>query len=146
MPEQRNRTFMITLFAVVGCLWFGLHAVEYVGARYAPVGALLPLPAEYGLGGLLVAVPGWASGAIGASVWLGLLGSVLLLLRDKASVIILAVAFLASLVSLIWAGLATTDGMARLGDVLVLPFAASMVGVSFGCWLFARVAKRSGAL
>lgn len=146
MPEQRNRTIMITLFAVVGCLWFGLHALEYVGARYAPIGAMLPLPAEYGLGGLLSAMPGWASGAIGASVWLGLLGSVLLLLRDKAAVIVLAVAFLASLVALVWAGMAMMDGMSRLADVLVLPFAASMAAVSFGCWLYARVAKRSGTL
>jgi len=137
---------MLTAFAVIGCLWFGLHAVEYVASRYTALGALVPIPAEYGLSGLLSAAPGWGYNAVSATVWLGLLGSILLLLRDRAAVLVLSATVIASLVALVWAGMAFADGLVRLGGVHVVQFAGSMAGVSLGCWLFARVAKRSGAL
>lgn len=146
MPVQRNRSALITLFAVVGCLWFGLHAIEYVAARYAPLGDLVPIPEGYGLGALMQAIPVWASGAIGASVWLGLLGSVLLLLQDRASVLVLSLAFLASLVALAWSAVAMIDGLLILGGVNVVQFTGALTAVAAGCWLYARLAKRSGAL
>jgi len=146
MPAKTERSALLTLFAVVGCLWFGLHAVEYVAARYAPLAAMLPLPDGYGLAMLLESVPAWASGAIGATVWLGLLGSVLLLLRDRAAVLVLSVTVLAAVVSLVWGGMAMIDGLGTLGGVDVVQFTGSLVAVAVGCWLFARGAKRSGTL
>lgn len=146
MPAQRHRGALITGFAVVGCLWFGLHAIEYVAARYAPLGAMVSLPDSYGLSGLLDAVPGWASAAIGGAVWLGLLGSVLLLLRDRAAVLVLAVAFLASLVALAWGVMAVADGLSVLGGVDVVQFTGALSAVALGCWLYARIAKRAGGL
>ena len=76
-----------------------LHAVEYVAARYAPLAAMLPLPDGYGLAMLLEFGPGMGLwGDLAATVWLGLLGSVLLLLRDRAAVLVLSVTVLAALV------------------------------------------------
>jgi hypothetical protein len=146
MPVQSNRSALITLFAVVGCLWFGLHAAEYAAARYEPLGSLLALPDGYGLSALLQSVPAWASGAIGATVWLGLLGSILLLLQDRAAVLVLSLGFLASLVGIVWAVMAMADGLLVLGGVNVVQFCGALASVSAGCWLYARVAKRSGAL
>lgn len=146
MPAQRHRGALMTGFAVVGCLWFGLHAIEYVAARYAPLGALIALPDNYGLTSLLDAVPGWASAAIGGTVWLGLLGSILLLLRDRAAVLVLAVTFLASLVALAWGVMAVADGLTTLGGVDVVQFTGALAAVALGCWLYARVAKRAGSL
>lgn len=146
MPVQRSRSVLMTLFAVVGCLWFGAHAVEYVAARYTPVGDVLSIPQNYGLGALLLSIPAWASWAISATVWLGLLGSVLLLLRDRASVLVLSVAFLASLVAFVWSLLALADGLSILGGVNAVQFTGSLAAVAAGCWLYARVAKRNGAL
>lgn len=146
MPAQTQRGALITLFAVVGCLWFGLHAIEYVAARYAPLSAILPMPEDYGLAALLSMVPAWASGALGATVWIGLLGSVLLLLRDRAAVIVLAVAFLAALVSLVWGVMAMSDGMGTLGGVDVVQFTGAQAAVAFGCWLYARLSKQAGTL
>lgn len=145
MPAQRHRGALMTGFAVVGCFWFGLHAIEYLAARYVPLQDILPLPASYGLAGLLDVVPGWASIAIGAAVWLGLLGSILLLLRDKASVLVLALGFLASLVALAWGLMALADGLTTLGGVNVVQFTAALAAVALGCWLYARVAKRAGS-
>lgn len=146
MSVQRNRGVLITLFAVAGCLWFGLHAVEYVMARYAPLGDMVPMPEGYGLAALLQSVPTWASGAIGASVWLGLLGSVLLLLMDRAAVLVLSLAVIASLVAVVWSIMATIDGLTVLGGVNVLQFTGALTAVAVGCWLYARLAKRTDAL
>lgn len=146
MSVHSRRGALVTLFAVVGCLWFGLHAAEYVMARYEPLGTLFALPDGYGLASLLQSIPVWASGAIGAAVWLGLLGSILLLLQDRASVLVLSLAFLASLVALLWSVMAVIDGLTILGGVHVLQFTGALAAVSAGCWLYARVAKRSGAL
>lgn len=146
MPAKTERGAIITLFAVVGCLWFGLHALEYVAGRYAPLSSLLPLPEGYGLAALLAVIPVWASGAIGATVWLGLLGSILLLLRDRAAVLVLSVTLLAALLSLAWGVMAMADGLGILGGLDVVQFTGALAAVAFGCWLYARVAKRSGAL
>lgn len=146
MSVQKSRGVLITLFGVVGCLWFGLHAVEYVMARYAPLGNMIPIPEGYGLTSLLQTVPVWASGAIGASVWLGLLGSVLLLLMDRAAVLVLSLAVLASFVAVIWSAMAMIDGLTVLGGVNVLQFNGALAAVAVGCWLYARLAKRTNAL
>lgn len=146
MPVNTERGALITLFAVVGCLWFGLHAIEYVAARYAPFSVLVPLPDGYGMAALLERVPAWASGTIGATVWLGLLGSILLLLRDRAAVLVLSVTVLAALASLVWGVMAMADGLGTLGGVDVVRFTGALAAVALGCWLYARVAKRAGTL
>ena len=67
----KPRYFLVTLFAVVGLIWYGVHAIEYVVARYAPLSAIVPLPAPLGLGGFLGELPLWASSAVTATIWLG---------------------------------------------------------------------------
>jgi hypothetical protein len=146
MPAQKRRSAVMTLLAVVGCLWFGLHAVEYVAGQYAPVADLVALPEGYGLAAMLNAVPAWVSGLIAATVWLGLLGSFLLLLQDRASVLVLSVALLSGVGTVIWAGLALAQGLAVLGGVQVVQFTLGLAAVTFGCWLYARMAKVNGAL
>lgn len=146
MPAQKSRGWLATLMAVVGCAWFGLHALEYVAARYEPVGAVLSLPTGYGLNGLFGAIPLWADAALGATVWLGLLGALLFLLRDRAAVLVLAVALLAGVVTGVWGVLAAAGGAGKLGSVDPAQFTLAQAAVVFGLWLHARTLKRHGAL
>ena len=89
--------------------------------------------------------PDMGVGAMGASVWLGLAGSILLLLRDRAAVMVLAGRVLAALVSLAWGVMAMVTACPYL---VGWTWCASrqLTAVALGCWLYARVAKRSGAL
>ena len=146
MPAVKRRSFLATLFGVVGLFWFAFHALEYVFARYNALNSFMPLPDPLGLGDLFNAMPQWASIALTVTIWLGLLGALLLLLGDRASVLVLSFAFIAALVVLVWGVLAFAQGLVILGDVQPLFFAAGQATVAFGLWLGARTSKRYGSL
>jgi hypothetical protein len=146
MPAVRGRSILTTLFGVVGLFWFGFHALEYVHGRYDALADYLPLPVPMGLGGLFDAMPQWAGLALTLTIWTGLLGALLLLLGDRASVLLLALTLLVALVTLVWGALAFAQGLTELGQISPLFFGAGQAAVAFGLWLFARTAKRYGSL
>lgn len=146
MSEKKPRGFVMTLFGVVGTVGFAILAIEYVLARYTALSGHVALPAPLGLDSFLQDIPVIASVAITSAIWLGLLGAFLLLLRDRASVFVLSLAFLASLASLVWGVMTLFDGQVQIGSVRTLEFVTSLVLVSFGLWLYARTAKRNAAL
>jgi hypothetical protein len=142
MPATTRRSFFVTIFGVIGTLWFAVHAIEYVYARYTALNAILPLPAPFGLSGVFDAMPQWAAIALTATIWLGLLGAFLLLLGDRAAVLVLSFTFLATLVGLVWGVLAFLEGNQSIAGVNPLLFLSSQTAVSFGLWLYSRTAKR----
>lgn len=142
----RRRSFFVTLFGVVGTLWFALHGVEYVFARYATLNEMLPLPAPLGLQALFEALPQWAAISMTAAIWIGLLGAFLLLLGDRASVLVLSLCVISALVSLVWGGMAFLDGSGPFGGVDPLLFTAGQMAMAVALWLYARTAKRFGTL
>ena len=146
MSAATRRSLFVTIFGVVGTLWFALHAVEYVYARYDALNDMLPLAAPLGLAGMFAEMPQWASIALTATIWLGLLGGFLLLLGDRASVIVLSLTLLAALVTLVWGALTFSQGLGPLGQIDPLLFGASQAAVALGVWLYARTAKRYGTL
>lgn len=146
MPQQRPRGVFLTIFSVIGTLHFGFLAVEYVLARYAGLGQVVALPEPWGLAGFYDGIPQWGALALTLTIWLGLLGSVLLLLRDRASVLVLTFSFLSSLAALVWGGMAYADGHVLIDTVRPLNMGAGLACLSFGLWLYARTAKRNGVL
>lgn len=146
MPAAQGRSFLTTIFGVVGLFWFAFHAVEYVHARYDALSGYLPLPAPMGLDGLFETMPQWAALALTLNIWTGLLGALLLLLGDRASVLLLALTLLAASVTLVWGVLAFAQGLTVLGQIGPLFFGAGQAAVAFGLWLFARTAKRYGMI
>lgn len=146
MPQQRPRGVFLTIFSVIGTLHFGFLALEYVLARYAALSDAFPLPQPWGLTGFYDGIPQWVAMALTLTIWLGLLGSVLLLLRDPASVLVLTFSFLTSLIALVWGGLAFADGHILIDTVRPLNMGAGLACISFGLWLYARTAKRNGVL
>jgi hypothetical protein len=143
MPQSRPRGIVVTLFGVIGTLFFGFLALEYLAAKLP---SLMVLPSPWGLGGFFQEVPGWVGVLVTVTIWSGLLGGLLLLLREKAAVLILSLTMLTSLLVAIWALLALADGHFLLDTVRPLHFGASLFALAFGLWLYARTAKRSGTL
>jgi hypothetical protein len=146
MPAATRRSLFVTLFGVVGTLWFAIHAIEYVYARYDALNEAMPLVAPLGLGPLYDAMPQWAAIALTMTIWLGLLGAFLLLLGDRASVLVLSFTLLAAVVTLVWGALAFSQGLGALGGVDPLLFGAGQAAVALGVWLYARTAKRFAAI
>lgn len=134
----------MTLFGVVGFLWFIIHAAEYVYARYDALNTMMPLPAPLGLAPLFEVLPQWAEISLTVAIWLGLLGAFLLILQDRAAVLVLSLTFLASLAVLVWAGMAFMEGVAIVGSLNVAMFAGAQAAMALGLWLYARTAKRFG--
>jgi multisubunit Na+/H+ antiporter MnhC subunit len=143
MPAATRRSFFVTIFGVIGTLWFAVHAIEYVFARYSALEAAFSLPAPLGLSGVFEAMPQWAGIALTAAIWLGLLGAFLLLLGDRASVLILSFALLATGVALVWAGMAYLGGNPAGMAVDPLMFIGSQTAMTFALWLYSRTAKRA---
>ena len=143
MPQTRPRGIVVTLFGVTGTLVFAFLAVEYLVARLP---ALAVLPGPWGLAGFFAQIPGWVGLLVTLTIWLGLLGGILLLLREKAAVLIYSLTLISSAALLIWAVLALADGHFLIDTVRPLPFAGSLLALNFGLWLYARTAKRSGTL
>lgn len=142
MPATTRRSFLVTIFGVIGTLWFAIHAIEYVFARYTALEAAFPLPAPFGLSGVFEAMPQWASIALTATIWLGLLGAFLLLLGDRASVLILSFTLLATVVALVWGGTAFLEGNHVVVGTDMLFFLVGQTAMTFGLWLYSRTAKR----
>ncbi len=146
MSEVKRRSLFVTLFGVLGVAWFGLHAFEYVHARYDGLSTMVPLAPPLGLPELFQLMPHWASIALTVTIWLGLLGSFLLLLGDRASVIVLSLTVVTALVTGVWAGLAFVQGAAAIGNINPVFFGLGQAAVTVGIWLYARTAKRYGTL
>ncbi len=142
----RRRSFFVTLFGVVGTLWFALHGLEYIFARYEALNDMLPLPAPLGLQAFFEGLPQWASMSVTATIWIGLLGAFLLVLGDRASVLVMSLCVIAALVGLVWGGMAFFDGTGPVGGVDPLLFTAGQAAMAVAVWLYARTAKRFGTI
>jgi hypothetical protein len=91
------------------------------------------------------AIPAWGIAAWAIGVWGGVLGSLLLLLRKRLAVL----AFLASLLGAVVTTIRTyflANGMEVLGDVFSLGFAAVIILVALGLYLYARAMRERGVL
>ena len=146
MPASKRRSLLVTVFGVIGTLWFGLHAVEYLFERVDVLSDIVSLPVPLGLTDLFASMPQWASIALTVTIWLGLLGAFLLLLGDRASVLVLSLTVISALVGLGWGVMAFIQGFGYIGKIEPLFFAGAQAAVTIGLWLYARTAKRYNTL
>lgn len=140
----RSRPAHLPVVALLAILWFGLWAVEYVLVRYDHMGNLAGLPD--GWGAWFDAVPTWPGAVLAAGIWLGLLGAILMMARERGAVLLLAFAFLANLGFAIWVLLASPIGLRPLLNFDPRAVLAAQVLIPALFWLYARGQKQSGAL
>lgn len=127
---------------LLALLWHIGGALDYVLTQiaYAPyVGQFPPEWAAY-----FDAIPAWVTGAWAIGVWVGLLGAVLLLMRDRNAVMALAVAFVAMVVATIWLVFISQPTMQSVTGAagLYTMFGASAAALFL--WLYARWLKIRG--
>lgn len=142
-PAPR-RPWHLTPLAMLAVLWHLAAAVDYTMVRLAYAPYLQQFPAEWV--DWFAGVPLWAGAAWALAVWLGLLGAVLLLMRERGAVLCLAGAALAMVVANLWFLALASPRLPELtgpGGLWVM-LAASAVPVLF--WLYARWLKRGGRL
>lgn len=144
MPTTATRPWHLNLIGALALLWFAGGAVEYLLLRFAP-----DLLAQWVPPVMIVLareMPFWADLSWAVGVWIGLLGAMLLWMRDSSAVIFFAVSFLGCAGVLAWF---LGDGGGPLMAAVTDPIAwllAAAAGVGFLLWLYARELKTHGHL
>lgn len=139
MPSPVSRPWHLVVVGLVALLWHLGGAADYVATqmRFEPYVSEFPPEWIVYFGGL----PTWVNAAWAIGVWVGLLGAILLLLRERAAVLTLAVAAIAMVAATIWLiFLADPTIGAVTGDVGVWVVAGAALA-SVLLWLYARWMK-----
>ena len=142
MTPTATRPWHLSLLGLLGLGWYLLLAVDYVAIRYSAVGEMLQVPD--GWGAAFAGMPLWASVATALAVWLGLLGAILLTIRDRGSVLTLAFAFLASIAVAVWFVLFSPAGPRQIGEIDAMVLLAVQTLVPAVLWIYARSLKQRG--
>jgi peptidoglycan/LPS O-acetylase OafA/YrhL len=92
------------------------------------------------------AMPLWVDAAWAIGVWVGLLGAVLLLMRERAAVLALALAAVAMAAATFWLLVVSDPPMQDITGAQGVYVMLGAVLVSVLLWIYARSAKTRGAL
>lgn len=131
------------LVGVLALLWNGIGAYDYVMTETrnaAYMNAFTPEQLAYFYGFPMWVVATWA-----LSVWGGVLGAVLLLLRKRWAVPVFGVS-LVTMVLTSFYNFVLTDGLAIMGGAGGLVFSAVIFVVAVALLVYARSLARSGVL
>ena len=133
----------VWLVGVLAVLWNSVGAFDYVmtetrNATY--LSGFTPEQLAYFNG-----FPAWVVGTWALSVWGGVLGSVLLLLRKRWAVPVFGVS-LATMLLTFGHNFLLTNGLAMMGGIAGLIFTAVIVVVGLALLLYSRKLARKGVL
>lgn len=140
MPIAAERPWHLVPVGILALLWHAAGALDYLltQIRFEPYTG--QVPAEWLA--YFDAMPAWVTAAWAIGVWIGLLGAVLLLMREHWAPLALAVAFFAILAATLWLTLLADPPM----QVAVgIEFTWVMVGATVAAlllWLYARWMRR----
>lgn len=127
------------LGAVAAVLFFSFGCVLYLMHVLADVGTM-PLDQR----AAFAAEPAWVTGANAVSVWVGLAGAVLLLLKHRFAEPVLALSLVAAIVWL--AGLIGVTGLRETMSATDLLVALVMTALTWTIFWFARHSRQRGWL
>lgn len=140
---KSNAPWHLWLCGVLALMWNGVGAFDYVmtEARNASyMGSFTPEQRAYFYG-----FPIWVVAAWALSVWGGVLGSILLLLRRRLAVPILGVS-LATFLITTYHNFVLTNGFEVMGGVGSLIFSAVIFVITVALFLYARLLARIGVI
>ncbi len=127
---------------VLALLWNSIGAFDYLMTETrneAYMGSFTPEQLAY-----FYAFPSWVVATWALAVWGGVLGSILLLLRKRWAVPVLAVSLVAMVITTIY-NFGLTNGMEIMGTGAAI-FSAVIFAIAVGLWYYARHLARRGVL
>ena len=143
-PAPKSKApWHLWLFGVLALVWSSVGAYDYVmtetrDASY--MSAFTPEQLAY-----FYAFPMWIVASWALSVWGGVLGAVLLLLRSRLSVPVFGVSMAMILVTSLH-NVVLTDGFEVMGGVGGLIFTAVIFIIAVALFIYARILTRIGTL
>jgi hypothetical protein len=133
----------VWLVGVLALLWNGVGAFDYLmtqtrNASY--MSAFTPEQLDYFYG-----FPAWVVAAWALSVWGGVLGSILLLLRKRWAVPVFGVSLATMVLTSIY-NFVLSDGLEVMGGAGGLIFSAVIFVIAVGLFIYSRRLARTGVL
>jgi hypothetical protein len=144
MPSPNAKApWHLWVAGALALLWNGMGAFDYVmtqtrNASY--MSSFTPEQLAYFYG-----FPKWVVATWALSVWGGVLGSILLLLRKRWAVPVIAVSLVTFLVTAFY-NLVLTDGLAIMGGVGGLVFSGVIFLIAAALLIYSRRLARDGVL
>ena len=112
--------------SVVAVLWNALGAMNYLMQAMMTEEMIAALPEDQQ--GYYENIPAWATAGFAIAVWIGLLASIMLLLRKRIALMLLVISFVGVIVQQIyWVFL---SGMPISGGQVVLPISVFLFGLA----------------
>ena len=144
VATQASRTPRhLWVIGVIALLWSLMGAMDYVMTQTKNEAYLAQFTPEqlsffYGFPSFIVAT--WA-----IAVWGGVLGAILLLMRNKLAVWVLLASFVAMAITA-FHNYVLSNGMEVVGDAFSLGFSALIFLVALALFLYARTMQKQGVL
>ena len=129
---------------VVTLLWNGMGAMDYVMTQTkndAYMAQFTPEQLEY-----FYNFPTWVQASWAIAVWFSVLGSILLLLRNKNAPLVLGISFIAMAATAIHNFILDEVKMHEVTSAFALYFSGAIFVVALLLWLYARAMRRDGIL
>jgi hypothetical protein len=148
MPESEafkldKAPWHLWVIGVVALLWSSMGAMDYVMTQTRNESYMSNFTPEqlsffYGF-------PAWIVATWAIATWGGVVGSVLLLLRKGIAVWLYLASFIAMLITT-FQNYILSNGMEVMGDTFSLIFAAIIILIALGLFLYSRIMLRHGTL
>lgn len=133
----------------LGTLWNGFGAYDYLMTRMRNtdyLAAMMPNVDPQAVLDWVDSFPVWAQFGWGLGVWMGLVGSVLLLLRHRWAVPALALSALGAILGLGYQIVAAPPLAGTEGDAMMSVMPYVIIAVAVGLYLYGRAMAKNGVL
>ena len=144
--ETRPVPMHLWIVGIVALLWNGFGCYDYLMTRLRDadyVKSMMPDVDPDTVFTWTDSFPIWASAGWGLGVWMGLLGAVLLLMRNRWAIPAFALSLLGAVVGL---GYQMSNPMPGITGFMATGVPIIIIAVALGQFLYARAQGASGAL
>lgn len=146
--ESRGAPVHLWIVGILSLIWNGFGSYDYVMTRMRDTDYLASMMPDVDPAATLAwidAFPIWAQFGWGLGVWLGLFGSVLLLMRSRWAVHAFAVSLVGAILGLGYQALMAPPLAGAEGPMYaIMPWV--IIGIALALYLYARAQRLSGAL
>ena len=144
--ESRPVPVHLWIVGILSLLWSGFGCYDYMMTRMrndAWITSMMPGIDPNTVYSWVDSFPIWAQFGWGLGVWMGLVGSLLLLIRSRHAVWTFALSLLGAVIGL---GYQLSNPMPGITGFMATGMPIIIIGIALGLYLYARAQRASGVL
>jgi hypothetical protein len=144
--ESRSAPVHLWIVGILSLLWSGFGCYDYLMTRMRNaewITSMMPGTDPNAVFAWVDSFPIWAQIGWGLGVWMGLVGSLLLLIRSRHAVWTLALSLLGAVIGL---GYQMSNPMPGVTGFMATGMPIIIILIALGLYLYARAQRASGVL